>query len=248
MRTQSMMTLAALAAIFLVTPAQAGLTVTNSTTGTSWATTDVAGNTIIGSTTTVADPTSGTVGQGLGVGNVLSQTFTTNTSVALGSLAIVASGAPGGVMSIHLFAMNSTYHPATDGGYVPATAFASADLFGGGSGLQFTYSGSGGSILNFGLTGVDQVALTANTTYAFELWDLNTSGLTWQRTSTDPYLGGSMFQATGGQTSNSTVTRGQVGGGNRDGMFTAYGVTPAPEPASLAALGLGALLLIRRRR
>jgi hypothetical protein len=251
MRRQSVLTPACLAASLVAASAQAGLNVSTLTLGTTWPNPSPDGSTLDTSTETTANPESGTVAQGFNAGGVLSQTFTPTDSITLGALAINCSGSPSDVFSVNIFQMNSTYNPATGTGYVPSTAFASGDLVGGGAGLSFTYNGSAGSILMMEFTGADQIALTAGTTYAFELWYVSGTGnFSWQRASTDTYAGGSMYSASGSgaQSSTSTVVRGDVSGaGTRDSMFTAY-AAPAPEPASMAALSLGALALLKKRR
>jgi hypothetical protein len=54
-----------------------------------------------------------------------------------------------------------------------------------------------------------------------------------------PIGGDNALYMTGGATNSASAT---------DGMSFGIGTTPVPEPASMAALGLGAIALIRRRR
>lgn len=91
--------------------------------------------------------------------------------------------------------------------------------------------------MTFDLTGIDEVTLVEGTSYAFEILSTTTasgSDLSWFRTGSDVYTGGNGF-----------VERSTISGSGRDLGF-AYVVVP--EPASLALIGLGGLMMIVRRR
>jgi hypothetical protein len=185
-------------------------------------------------------PDSITVNNSVTPGLLLGETFNTGaTGFNLGEIAVFGSGSPDTDLSLHLFQMITSV-TGTTGGYNLSTAEVGHDLLGGGAGLNLTYNGSTGAVDEFvfnNTTTPDEVALSANTEYAFEFWDTDTGstgGFFVGRVSSQPYANGQAYNIgstaiAGSQTDNSTVVRGGVsGGGPRNIVFAVYAAPPAP--------------------
>jgi len=92
------------------------------------------------------------------------------------------------------------------------------------------------------------IALAANTTYAFDIGVAGSQngwpdGIPSLRRSGDSYAGGQRYQ--GAQTNQADTNYG-INGTSGDILFHAD--IAVPEPGSLALLGLGGLMMIKRRR
>jgi uncharacterized repeat protein (TIGR03803 family) len=151
----------------------------------------------------MSNPTSqATVGESFNGGGGCtnySETFTiTTTNYTLQTISLYAGGGTGtgsGTnLTLRLFdlgalgsqsATNSSFSA-----YTPGT-----DLFNSGSGLAVAYSPQTTGVLQFNFTGVDQVALTNGHIYAFEVDGvLNTQPVSWQRSASATYSGGSAYR------------------------------------------------------
>ena len=99
-------------------------------------------------------------------------------------------------------------------------------------------------VLTFELTDADQVTLVADTSYAFEIFTTtagNSDNFFYlYRSGSDLYSDGIGYTA-----SNESSTRSRISSVNRT---VAFAYTIVPEPASLAVLGLGSMMMLRRRR
>lgn len=190
---------------------------------------------------TAVPNTDSTVSNG-GAGNAIALTFTTGISgFTLDKFAIVAGGGPSqGLLNLY---------PNPVGG-TEADGFVnlgfSTSLLNGGVSIPFTFSGTADeTILEFDLTGLDEITLAANTKYALDFKpDPAGSGFNFfVRRGGAFYTGGGNIYvgaATGSE-------RFDVAGGRRDAPLALYAV---PEPTSAALIGMGGLLVwnqIRRR-
>lgn len=192
-------------------------------------------------------PTAGTSGEAIQTDRLIGQTFAVvaETAGTLDKVHVTYSTAAGVVNQSYQLLLQEVDDPNSS--YEVGT-----NLFGN---LVFTLTvdtSDGGTligtnarqVLTFDLTGSDEVTLVAGTNYAFEIVSTTTSSgadFSWWRTSSggnqDP--DGSAFLAT-----SAVDMRDRAAGGADLG----FAYTVVPEPASLAMLGLGSLLILRRRR
>jgi hypothetical protein len=190
-----------------------------------------------------------TVNQQVSAGTSLAQTFTTGASgFQIDKIVLYSGGKGGGGGTLNIYP-NPVGGTDSDG--FVNTSF-STDLLNGGAGLPFTFNGSPGlQYVTLDLTGADEITLAPNTKYALEI-DVTSGQFSWQRSSAGQYPNGNLYQGAselnfnGTPPANGRGERDQVGGTpQRDGGFAIYAT---PEPTSLAAVGLGALALVGRRR
>lgn len=189
-------------------------------------------------------------------GNALTQTFTVTSGFQLDRITILGGGRAGGTLTLSIYPLANAFEGGQDAdGYVN-TSFAT-DLLGGGAGATAVAFGNGGTNLTtFNFTGTDEVTLAPGR-YAFDV-KINgdaTSSFSWIRSNQSEYTGGNIYQGAieggfnGTPPANGRGQRNAVGGSpQRDGLFAMYAVAPIPEPTSLAAIGLGAMTLVARRR
>jgi hypothetical protein len=208
-----------------------------------------------------------TVSEGVGGTSFVvdTQTFTPTSTFTLGAIAVLASGRGTTVsptsypMTIHLYDLVTGYASSGTGtggnpawpGYIPNTSgpggTPAPDLFGGGNGLQVTYTGESANAfydLNFNNTGTtDNVTLQAGHHYAIEFAPGYNNGDTGvpiylQRMSgSDTYFGGNPYGPGDGykftetQNNDLTTVRGNLSGADRDFYMAIYA---APAPTILA--------------
>lgn len=197
---------------------------------------------------TTANPSSGTVAQTVSPNVVEGHTFSVvGGSLKVGAIAWTFNGSAAGNFGIHLFPFKSgsVYTPSA-GGYVPASDL-DADLLSGGASVAYS-GGSSPNVIFFDLSGSDEVTLSPGL-YSFEIWNLGgNSGSVFPMRAGETYGGGSIYQ-TGADpaalSGTSSVSRNNVAGGTRDGIFAVYAAVPEPT----SALGIAAMsALLRRRR
>ena len=194
-----------------------------------------------------------TTGQGnptiTGAYGLMAETFTPGSSFTLGSIGLLMQVNATATYQINLYDLGPAGTVSVNSSaatYTPGTSLFSSNLI--------NLSTTGGEVQGlFTLPLADQVTLLANEQYAIEIWTPSASGANgflWYRGSAaDP--GGQMFS--GGDAANARATlvaNGQAGGAPRTGALALY-AAPVPEPASMALLGLGALIgtfVIRRRK
>ena len=122
------------------------------------------------------------------------QTFTIGTTnYTLQTISLYAGGGTGtgaGTnLTLRLFDLGTQTAP-NPSPYSPGT-----DLFNSGNGLAIAYAPQTVGVLQFGFTGTDQVTLQSGHMYAFELdGTLNSSSVTWERTTSDTYSGGAAYR------------------------------------------------------
>lgn len=240
--------LAAAAAVAVASSAYAGLTVTSVEGGAAFP----AGYSVVspagGNPTTVAQTNQFQTG-----GNALTQTITLASPLTLDKMTILGGGRAGATMTMSIYALPNTFEGGQDSdGYVNVSF--ENDLLGGGAGVSAVVFGSGGANLTtFDLTGADQITLAPGR-YAIDLkiGGDGTSSFSWARSNQSEYPGGNIYTGgteagfNGAGAANGRGTRNAVGGSpQRDGLFALYAV---PEPTSLAALSIGGVALLKRRR
>jgi hypothetical protein len=197
-------------------------------------------------TTAQGNPTLGT-----GAANfVLSETFTPVSTVTLSQISLLGGvSAANTTLSLHLYDVTGVDKQGSSAFYNPGT-----DLFGGGSGLSFTVAPAGESQWIFGLSNgstSDAVSLTGGDTYALEIWTpaaVGQNNVQWYRAgvvATDGQMMGSHDSASS-VSRNTIAALGLAGGAPRTASLALSG-TAVPEPSALALMGLGALLVLRRK-
>lgn len=193
--------------------------------------------------TTATPDTDSTVSNG-GPGNGVALTITTSAGFQLRKFSIVAAGGPSDVL-VQIYKLTAGFEGGTEADGHAQLGFA-PQLLGGGTPLPFTFFGTATeNILEFDLTGSDQITLDPNSLYAIDFTpDPNDTGYNFY------VRRGGAFYTDGGNiyaSAASGTDRFDVAGGRRDAPLALYAV---PEPTTLAMLALlaGTAPLWRRRR
>jgi hypothetical protein len=168
----------------------------------------------------------------------LGQSWTATTSGNLTGVQMAISGTAPVSFNVSLFDGGTsgwtdiTFGTYTPGGNVSANLFSDTSLK---TWTGYTLSGATAAVLDFSLTGADQVAITAGHQYIFEISaTTNPSGMVWFRGATPNYTGGQAFRQ-----------RSPLNGAIRD-MTLAVEVVPEPSVLTLVGCGVAALLVFRR--
>jgi len=179
----------------------------------------------------------------IGPNGAATHTFTPTTSFQLDKFIIRAAGAPTTGL---LYLVENPVGGTEADGFVnlgSETVPFGARLI---SALPFTFHGTATrTLLEFDLTGSDQVMLNAGTKYAIDLRNTGTGTMYWLR-DINPYSGGNIYARNPINPSN-PGERFDVAGGRRDGALALYAV---PEPGAMqwvAAALLAATGLMRGR-
>lgn len=171
----------------------------------------------------------------------MAQSWTATASGPLSHVQIVITGTAPVSFNINLYdAGTSGWADIGTGTYNPGVN-VSANLLDTTSQLTWTgynVPGDSAAVLDFALSGADQVAIQAGNRYIFEIASTtNPNGMIWLRNGATGanYTGGQAFRQ-----------RSPLNGNAARDMTLA--VTLVPEPATIGLLGLGALALLRRKR
>jgi hypothetical protein len=175
----------------------------------------------------------------------LAQSFTASVSGKLTSIEMAITGTAPVNFNVSLFDAGSndvtdigsgTYTPGSNGYSNNLFSDTSVQTWGG-----FTVQGANAGVLNFALSGADQVSVVAGQTYIFEISaTTNPNGMVWYRN------GDNAIQYAGGQAFRQ---RGPLNGNAARDFTIAANIVEIPEPTSLALLSCSLMgtLFIRKR-
>jgi len=196
--------------------------------------------------TSRANPSQYSIGEGSYGGASLyslGQSWTATTSGNLTRMQIAISGTAPVSFNVALYdAGTSGWANIGSGTYNPGVN-VSANLFSDTSvqtWAQFTLPGATAGVLDFSLSGADQVSIVAGRQYIFEISSTtNPGGMIWYRNgdNTIEYAGGQAFRQ-----------RSPLNGNAARDMTLAATVVGVPEPTSAALLGMGGLLVVNQLR
>jgi hypothetical protein len=199
---------------------------------------------------TVATPANATTEANFGTSpaNGLAQTFSLSSPGILSTVQFMDAGGPSGTFTygIALYDLGAVQTPSGGASFTAGTSLLpatdSATTF-----LTYTFASGAANVTKLTFSGTDAISLQANEYYAFDIITSTAtpSASTWgpTRGGTTAFTGGQLFRASG------ATTFGAINGGVRE-MDFALTTTAVPEPASMALLGLGALVgtfAVRRR-
>ena len=197
-------------------------------------------------TTTTTPGTSSTVNAGGNTNTAVTVSFTPGSTFTLDKFAVVVAGGPSqGTINLYQAPVGGG---AADG-FVNVSF--STSLWGGGSGLAYTFGGTPSeTILEFDLTGLDEITLSAGTKYAIDFIP-NQADTTFNfyLVRGGEFYGGGNLYANSNVSGSPAGERYNVAGSTRDAPLAVYAVAAVPEPSifALAGLGLAGLLIFRRR-
>lgn len=147
-----------------------------------------------------------------------SQTFSVPTNCILTRINVYAGGGSNSTMRLKLLDLGTGLVAPNPSSYTAGT-----DMLGAGAGLTFTYNNQAIAVLQFDFTSVDQVLLTTNRMYAFEITGTsNTQPMFWYRSTNDTYSGGTAYR------SRAWIN----GAGNRDFALALYATPTNTVPAT----------------
>jgi hypothetical protein len=180
----------------------------------------------------------------IGPGGAGTHTFVPDTSFQLDKLMIRLAGAP---TTGELYLYPEPVGGTNTDGFV--NVGFSTSLLNGGAALPFTFFGTATrTLMEFDLTGSDQIFLSAGTKYALDIRNTGTGNMFWMRAGTTPYLNAYL---PGNIYARNPAPDGQrfdvSGAGRRDGTLALY-VVPEPTAILMAAIGALGLMAATRRR
>jgi hypothetical protein len=173
--------------------------------------------------------------------NGLAQTFSLSASGILSTIQFGDAGGPAGTFTygLALYDLGPVQTPSTAASFTAGASLLpladAATTF-----LTYNFPSGAANITQLTFSGADAITLQANEYYAVALYTSTavTGSSTWgpERGGSTSFTGGQLFRANSG-----TTGFGALNGAIRD-MDFAITVVPAPEPASVALLGLGAVI------
>ena len=172
----------------------------------------------------------------------MAQSWLSNTTGNLTNIQIAITGTAPVSFNIAVYdAGTNDVSEITSGSYTPGSGGFSNNLLTDTSPQTwngYTLQGATAGILNFALSGADQIPVVAGSSYIFEINSTtNPSGLGWFRGGASPaYVDGQAFRQ-----------RSPLNGALRD-MTLAVSVAAIPEPGTLSLVCLGMLAIFATKR